>query len=221
MLNSLLLKFEPEELAALMKCSAPIAAETYRNVRSFCTEDARQAPALFAYCGTVFKAAAPGSFTEDEVSYAQAHLRILSGLYGVLCPLDLISPYRLEMKTMLEIPDNGKLSAFWKTRIAPVLSAEDSLSKKDSVIINLASGEYSRVVDKRLIGRRIINFHFKERTETGLKTVGMYVKTARGQMIRRIITEQLAKPELLKNGDTGGYGFDPQLSSEYDWVFTR
>jgi len=149
------------------------------------------------------------------------HLRILSGLYGMLKPFDLISPYSLEMKTPLNLPENKSLSAYWKKRVSDELEREEALSEKNTIILNLSSAEYSKAVSEKLTGRKIISFQFKELKTDKLTTVGMYAKTARGKMIKKIIRNRTTDPETLKSGETAGYSYNAKFSSDSNWVFIR
>lgn len=214
MLNYHLQSFSREELASLMGISPALADQTYGEIREFTTKTARKKPAIFAYAGTVFKTLNPGSFTGPQLQFAQKHLRILSGYYGILTPFSEISPYRLEMKTPLNLPENTSLISFWKLKVGDYLQNE-------SLILNLASKEYSSVLDKRAFKGKLVTFSFKELNGNKLKTVGMYAKTARGLMLRRILMEGIVDLRKLQRGKTGGYLYNKNLSTENDWVFTR
>ncbi len=207
MLNDLLQKYNREELASLMGISPALADHTYRNIQDFINGASPGKPAIFAYSGTVFKALNPGSFTGPQLQFAQKHLRILSGLYGILTPFSEISPYRLEMKTSLDLLDNISLTSLWRPRVGEYLKAEPT-------ILNLASGEYSAVIDKRRFKGGLITFYFKE-----LK--GNKLKTVRGLMLRRILMDMIVDLRILQQGETGGYRYNKNLSSDTDWVFTR
>jgi len=220
-LNALLRGYDREALASLMKISPALTDRTFREIRAFGEPGAGRRPALYAYSGTVFQALGADSLRAGDLEYARRHLRILSGLYGCLGPLDGVESYRLEMKTALPNPEGANLSHFWKSRIARTLAADEALSDPAAPVLNLASGEYMRAVDRKVLNRRMITFHFKERAGEGLRTVGMYAKTARGRMVRRILEERVSDPRALQAGDTGGYRYDPACSSENDWVFVR
>lgn len=220
-LSGLLKQLSSSDLQKLMKISPSIALEAAENISRFGSGEAASGPALYSYSGTVFKALKSESLSPESLDYAGEHLRILSGLYGLLKPMDLISPYRLEMKTALDVPGGGHLASFWRSRITSALISEPVLISPDSVVVNLASNEYSRVIDRAVLGRRVINLYFKEQAGNSLKTVGMYAKTARGLMLRRILVERSREPEMLKEGETGGYCYNQSFSSTDDWVFTR
>jgi len=141
---------------------------------------------------------------------------MLSGLYGVLRPLDLIQPYRLEMGTQLRNPRGKNLYEFWGSRISEILNNDEA-----DVIINLASNEYFKGIDKSTLNARIIDIVFKENKNNKLKVIGIYAKRARGLMIRYMIDNRIEAPELLKQFNTEGYQFSEELSSDSSFVFTR
>ncbi len=213
-LNYHLQGFSREELTSLMGISPALADQTYREIREFSTGTAGKKPAIFAYSGTVFKTLNPGSFAGPQLRFAQKHLRILSGYYGILTPFSKISPYRLEMKTPLNLPEDKSLTSFWKLKVSDYL-------KNESSILNLASGEYSSILDKRAFKGKFVTFFFKELNGDKLKTIGMYAKIARGLMLRRILMERIVDLRILQQGKTGGYLYNENLSTENDWVFTR
>ena len=215
LLNGQLKKLTGNELAMLMKISPKIAEQTRRHIHDFSSKSQKRASAFFAYSGTVFQSLDPFSLSANDLQFAEEHVRILSGIYGVLRPNDQISPYRLEMKTPLKNPAGSNLYAFWKGRIY------QSLLSGDGPIINLASTEYFKALDYKKIASPVISLQFKERKAGKIQTVGMYSKIARGLMARRIIVEQVSDPLLLQRGDTGGYFFSSELSSEGNWVFVR
>lgn len=214
-LNNLLKLMDKDELMDLMKISSKIADQTFKNIISFSGKESTMRSALFAYSGTVFQSINAQTFKKEDLNFACKHLRILSGIYGVLNPTDRVSPYRLEMKTPLSNPNGDGLYHFWKPRIA------DNLQKENSQIINLASSEYFKVVDTHKLTNPVISFHFKERKDGKHRTVGMYSKVARGLMARRIVIDRITDPLALQSGETGGYFYDSDLSSDNDWVFVR
>ena len=220
-LNLLLKKFDQVGLAALMKISSDLADQTFERIQDFGSPQAPRRPAGLAYSGTVFQALDPGSFTVDQLEFAQRQLLILSGMYGVLRPLDHIVPYRLEMKTPLVLPGDERLNSFWKPRITEYLKSRLTIDGDESIILNLSSGEYSRVLDQKAFRGRVLNIHFKEKQNGKLRTVGMYAKTARGLMARRIIAQKIINPEALQKGSTGGYRYTSNLSNSTDWIFVR
>lgn len=210
--------YDETGLAGLMKISPAIAEDTAKSIRSFNKAGNPARAALFTYSGTVFSTMNPYSLGKAELIWADEHLRILSGLYGLLKPMDEIQPYRLEMKTGLSLPEGKTLTSFWKDRIMDALP-------EGGIIINLASGEYSRALDRTKLKDRMVNFSFKEISihpgGESPRTVGMYAKTARGIMLKRILEEKTENPEKLCIGETGGYRYSPEYSKEKDWVFVR
>jgi cytoplasmic iron level regulating protein YaaA (DUF328/UPF0246 family) len=213
-LNGLLQKYGPEDLVSLMGISRKLADKSFRDIQRFSSGDAPIKPAIFAYSGTVFKALDPETLSAEQILFAHKHLRILSGRYGILSPLTGISPYRLEMKTPLNLPDGRSLTSIWKPLISRYL-------RNESLILNLASGEYSAVIDRKNLKGQVITIHFREKEGEKLRTVGMYAKTARGLMLRRILKEMITDLRILQEGETAGYRYDGNLSGESDWVFTR
>ncbi len=220
-LNSRLAEYDTEGIRKLMSVSSTLAQKTAADINRFSTSDTPVRPAIFTYSGTVFGALDPYSLTESEMKWARQHLRILSGLYGYVRPTDGISPYRLEMKCPLPLDGGESLASFWKPRIGASLDGSDSAEQRP--ILNLASAEYSKVLDRKALSHRIINFSFKDQDGSvgKLRTVGMYAKVARGLMLRRILREQPGNPEGLQKGSTGGYRFSQDHSSGQDWVFVR
>ena len=214
-LNNELKKLNRETLIDLMKVSDKIADTTFQHINNFNVPSAKRRSALFAYSGTVYQSLNANSFATDDLLYARKHVRILSGLYGVLNPSDMINPYRLEMKMPLKNPDGDNLYHFWKPRLF------ESLMKENGPIINLASTEYLKAVDKKKLNQQLISFQFKERDGEKVRTVGMYSKVVRGLMARKIITEKITDPFQLQKDEVGGYVYDHKLSTESDWVFAR
>lgn len=201
-----------------MKMSDALADQTYETVRAF--EHHSGKPALFTYSGTSFQALDTSILDKESLSFASERLSILSGMYGLLCPMDLISPYRLEMKTNLPLDGAKNLTTFWKPLITENLS-EKIRKHGDQTIINLASGEYSKTIDKINLNCQVINFHFKDKSSSGFRTVGMYAKTARGKMLQRILSEKILNPDVLKETPTYDYEFRNDMSDDDNWVFTR
>lgn len=220
-LNKLLGKFNTDNLAVLMKTSPKLTEQTRADICRFTSPSTAARPSILAYSGTVFQTLDARSLTADQLRFAQKQVMILSGLYGVLHPLNEIRPYRLEMKTVIKLPGGETLTSFWKSRISEYLRMKLKNGSGTPLIVNLSSSEYSKVLDKTVFKDHLINFHFRENSDGILRTVGMYAKTARGLMARRILTEKTEDPETLKKGLTGGYRFDRKISSEKDWFFVR
>lgn len=161
-----------------------------------------------------------GTMSGDDLRWAQSHLRILSGLYGVLRPLDGIQPYRLEMGSRLKNPRGKNLYAFWGDRIAKQLN-DDAAEAGIDTLINCASQEYFGAVDLDALNLRVITPVFMEMKNGQPKIVSFYAKKARGSMARFIIENRLSDPAAIKEFDTGGYAFDPDLTEGDNWVFLR
>ena len=215
-------KFSKNELAKLMDINPDLASLNYERYlqwkKPFTPENAKQALAVFK--GQVFIGLEAKSLTNDELLFAQNHLRILSGLYGILRPLDLMQPYRLEMGTPLENNRGENLYAFWGTKITDFINNELSKQKK-KVLINLASNEYYKSVQSKKIDGEIITPVFKEAKGNSFKVIAVYAKTARGLMSRFILKNKIEDPEQIKAFDSEGYLFNKDLSSAKEWVFTR
>jgi len=210
-------KLSVTELKNLMKISEDLAILNQKRFQSFSNkpEDYETKQAALAFSGDTYTGLDAGSLTSQELSYAQEHLRILSGLYGVLRPLDRIQPYRLEMGRKIATNSGNTLYAYWGDRIGNEL---DLVS--DGAVINLASNEYFKAVGKNMKSR-IITPSFKEDRSGELKMIGFFAKKARGAMARFMIKNNVQKPEDLKNFNTDGYNFQPELSDNDNWIFTR
>ena len=159
-------------------------------------------------------------FSEADFDYAQTHLRMLSGLYGLLRPLDLMMPYRLEMGTKLANPRGKDLYAFWGTRISEWLN-EALAAQGDDVLLNLASNEYFSAIKKSALNARIINTEFKDLKNGQHKIISFYAKKARGMMSRFVIKERINTPEQLKQFDAQGYYYSAEQSKPDSLVFLR
>jgi cytoplasmic iron level regulating protein YaaA (DUF328/UPF0246 family) len=216
-------EFPPAQLGGLMGVSDKLAALVFEYFRAW---DDKPQPeggkqAIFAYQGDVYAGLDAESLLQADVAHAQDHVRILSGLYGVLRPLDLIQPYRLEMGTLLKTGRGKDLYAFWGDRITSEL--ESTLeAHSERVIVNLASNEYSKAVDFKKLGARVVSPAFKDKKDGKFRFMQFFGKKARGQMARYIIQKRLKKPDSLKKSyHVDGYRFNADLSSADDWVFTR
>jgi cytoplasmic iron level regulating protein YaaA (DUF328/UPF0246 family) len=220
-------KLSRPKLAELMNISEKLATENHRRFQDwqipFTPENARAA--LFAFKGDVYTGFELDEYKARDFDYAQKHLRILSGLYGLLRPLDLIQPYRLEMGTRLKVGRSTDLYAFWDTLIADALNA--ALAKSETsksatpTLVNLASNEYFASVKKDRVDGRVITPSFKDLKNGKYKFLSFFAKKARGMMADYMIRERISDPEDLKNFDREGYTFNAELSKGDDWVFTR
>jgi len=211
-----------EELGELMKISPKLAELNARRYRywhtPFALENAKQA--LFAFRGDVYAALDADSLSESDVAFAQDHLRILSGLYGLLRPLDLMQAYRLEMGTRLANVHGRDLYAFWGNTITDALNqalSEDA----EHTLINLASNEYSKAVQPSHLTGRMINVQFREQKDDGYKIIGIHAKKARGLMSRFVIQNRIDVLEDIKQFELAGYGYRADMSTASDWVFAR
>jgi cytoplasmic iron level regulating protein YaaA (DUF328/UPF0246 family) len=209
-------KLGRRRLAALMHISDPLAELNAGRFRGFAEAPAR--PALYAFAGGVYAGFEVHSLEAEAVRFAQDHLRILSGLYGLLRPLDSIRPYRLEMGTRWAPGRRKDLYAYWQDRVARAL-AEDV---DDGIVINLASKEYFRAVEGHLPDAlRVIEIDFREEGPDGLRFNTFAAKRARGMFARYLCQHRLADPEALKGFDSDGYRFDPEHSERDRWRFSR
>jgi cytoplasmic iron level regulating protein YaaA (DUF328/UPF0246 family) len=212
----------PAKIGSLMKISDKLAglnADRYAGWHTpFDTNNAKQA--LLAFNGDVYTGLNASSFSQDDFDYAQQHLRILSGLYGVLRPLDLMQAYRLEMGTKLDIGDNKNLYQFWGERISNKLN-EAINTQGDNVLVNLASNEYFKAVKPKSVNAEIYTPVFQDCKNGQYKVISFYAKKARGMMARYILKNQLTEVSQLQKFDTAGYQFSPQKSKGNELVFTR
>lgn len=210
------------QLADLMGISEKLADLNYTRYRDwqlpFTDDNARAA--LLAFKGDVYTGFELGSYSKSDFQFAQKHLRILSGLYGVLRPLDLMQPYRLEMGTQLKNPRGKNLYAFWGDKITRNLKAALTKSGSD-VLVNLASNEYFSAVDAESLSSRIVTPQFKDLKNGTYKFMSYYGKKARGMMCEFIVRNRVTDPTGLKKFKMEGYRYNAKLSSGDDWVFTR
>lgn len=211
-----------DDLKKLMKVSDKIAELNVGRFRSFKApfnlKNAKQA--VLAFRGDVYTGLDADSFDESDIEFAQKHLRILSGLYGMLKPLDLMQPYRLEMGTKLQNKQGKNLYEFWADKITHRIN-EDLKESDNEYIINLASKEYFKSVKPKLLNGKIIDVNFKEDKNGTYKIVAFFAKKARGMMCHYAIKNKLTDPEHLKGFDYDNYVYNEDLSSEKELIFTR
>ncbi len=219
-LNEILRQKSPNELSELMNISEKLGELNWQRNQEwqlpFTMENAKQAVYLFN--GDAYVGLDAHSISDDKIAFLQKTLLILSGQYGILKPLDLIQPYRLEMGTKLAFKDFKNLYDFWGNKIT------ESINKKlgiNDYLVNLASNEYFKVLDKKALKPTIITPVFKDFKNGKLKVISFFAKKARGAMVRFMVDNQITEIEELKNFNTYGYLFDAKLSSEKEWVFTR
>lgn len=221
-LIKVLAKYSPKKLTELMKVSDAIADLNVQRYADWGIEhsfkDAKQAALTFT--GEVYNGLNAASFTAKDTAFAQDHLRILSGLYGVLKPMDLIHAYRLEMGTRLKVGKNNNLYEFWKAIVAKEIN-EVLKAQGDDVIVNLASNEYFKAIDKKQLNANVIVPVFKDFKNGDYKTIMVYAKRARGMMASFIIKNQLQHTADLIAFDTDGYCFNQAASTPNEIVFYR
>jgi len=209
-----------KKLAELMNLSDDLAImniERHQNWHlPFSVDNAD--PAIFAFNGEVYRGLDAKSLSNNDLKYANNHLRILSGLYGVLRPLDLIQPYRLEMGTKLKYYRNNNLYQFWGNEITDDLNEDLDVGK---YLINLASNEYFKAVNTKKLNGSVITPVFKDFSNGQYKSLMTYSKHARGEMSRYIIQERIEDPELLKSFNGMGYCYSPEMSAKLQMVFIR
>lgn len=212
----------PQEIASLMSISDPLAALNAARyqawTRKFTERNAR--PAAFAFNGDVYDGLRARELKPADLEWAQQHVRMLSGLYGVLRPLDLMQPYRLEMGTALKVGTAANLYQYWGGRIAEHLNAELA-ADKTPVVVNLASQEYFRSVDRKVLKARVVECVFEEWKPAGWKVVSFSAKKARGLMARYAIMKRVETPRKLEQFNLEGYAFDPAASQPERLVFRR
>jgi len=209
-----------KKLSELMKISEDLATLNYNRNQTwetpFTKENAKQA--IYSFTGAVFMGIDVNSLEEEKIPLLQDRLRILSGLYGLLKPLDLIQPYRLEMGTKLKVGSSENLYKFWNNKLVDSLNKE---LKDDELLVNLASTEYFKALPKKVLKVPMITPVFKDFKNGQYKIVMTYAKKARGLMVRYIIDNDVNTIEDLKGFDSDMYRFSEEMSSENDLVFTR
>ncbi|MCK2149896.1 peroxide stress protein YaaA [Marinobacter alexandrii] len=214
-------ELEPHQVSNLMSISEKLGqlnAERFQNWHTpFNLDNARQA--ALAFKGDVYTGLAAESFSEDDFAFAQKHLRMLSGLYGLLRPLDLMQPYRLEMGTKFENSRGKDLYAFWGSILTDELNR--LLAADDGVLVNLASNEYFKSVKKKELTARLITPQFKDWKNGQYKMISFYAKKARGLMCRFAIENRITQADDLKGFNLDGYYFSEEQSEGDNWVFLR
>lgn len=213
------------ELAEMMKINTKLAeenAERYFHWKTpFTPENSKQA--VFAYNGEVYRGLDASSLSNDEIHYLQNHLRMMTGLYGTLRPLDLIQPYRLEVKTKFVTESGEDLYSFWKPRVTKEIAKALKASDNPKVIANLASTEYTKMIDWKKLNAQVVEFDFLQyyADTDRYKPIVIYLKKARGLMARYIAQNHISNPEDLKGFSSEGYWYSEELSSEDKMVFVR
>jgi cytoplasmic iron level regulating protein YaaA (DUF328/UPF0246 family) len=213
-------KLRRSDLKRLMNISDELAALNHARFQAFDPACDDGVQAAFAFNGDVYQGLQARTLDRAGLAWAQHHLRILSGLYGVLRPLDAIRPYRLEMGVRLKTRRGPDLYRFWKVQIAAHLNAAMA-GQKDPTLVNLASQEYFGAVDREALRVPVVACHFREDKDGESRIISFYAKKARGLMARYAIDHRLDRADQLKDFDESGYRFDPALSSDQDWTFRR
>ena len=215
-------KLSPADIANLMDLSDPLARLNFNRYADwslpFTPENAKQA--VLAFDGDVYDGLAAKTLSADDLDFAQQHVRILSGLYGILKPLDLIQPYRLEMGTRFANKAGKDLYAFWGEQLLNAINAELAEMSRP-VVVNLASEEYFKAAVGRKINGEVIQPVFEDWKNGKYKIISFYAKRARGLMTRYVLDKRLSEPEGLKEFDYDGYAFVPEVSDAKSWVFRR
>jgi cytoplasmic iron level regulating protein YaaA (DUF328/UPF0246 family) len=204
----------------MMKISDDLARLNRERFQAFDADTPGEKQAAFAFNGEVYRGLEADSLSDADLDYAQDHLRILSGMYGALRPLDAIHPYRLEMGRKLHTRRGENLYDFWGDRIAKELNNLQE-SKDEPVVLNLASNEYFKSVDRKKLKARVITANFKEEKDGQLRALMVFAKKARGMMARWVIQNRVEDPAELCKFDLGGYRFEADGSSEDELLFTR
>lgn len=209
-------------LGKLMNVSEKIAAENHERYQAFSPDfpPERSRQAVMAFMGDVYAGLDAHTLTSRDLDYAQTHLRILSGLYGLLRPLDLMQPYRLEMGTRLPNPRGRDLYAFWGNRLAEALN-EQAAAIRTRTLVNLASNEYFQSVPSDALDLDVVSPVFKDLNKGEYKVLSFFAKKARGAMARYVIETRPKKAADLEGFDTDGYAYNPDLSTPERPVFTR
>lgn len=214
----------PADLKRLMDISDALAELNHARFQGFepgaYRRDDNAKPAVLAFSGDTYIGLDAPTLAAEDLAWAQDRLRILSGLYGALRPLDLMQPYRLEMGTKLDNPRGKDLYAFWKGIVGPAL--DDAVAgHKHPVIINLASTEYFKAAEEKRLKHTVITPVFKDEKDGKARVVSFMAKRARGMMARFMVVNRLEDPEDLKGFTSGGYSFRPEQSDATTWVFQR
>lgn len=215
-------RYSPEKLSGLMGISDKLAAFNVARYRDFhlpfTAANAKQA--LMAFKGDVYEGIDVESYSKADFTFAQKHVRILSGLYGLLRPLDLIQPYRLEMGIRLPNPRGKDIYSFWGERITLAIN-EALAAQKDKLLINLASEEYFKAIKPAALKGEVLHIVFKEHHKGNLKIIAIFAKKARGRMASFMVKNRITKAEGLKDFCEDGYGFEAKLSHDRCFTFVR
>lgn len=222
-LIDILKQLNSDEISTLMKTSKEISDLNYERYQTFFDNNLKEHMALLYINGEAYKGIDASTLNADDLNFAQNNLRILSGLYGVIKPLDMIKEYRLEMGTKLANNLGKDLYAYWKEKLTNILLDELHNTSGDKVLLNISSDEYSKSINLKSINKiyPVINISFKENKNGSFKVVGMYAKKARGQFVRYILQNKIEHLEETKGFNIDGYSFNEELSNENNFIFTR
>ena len=219
-LIAVLRDYSPAQISELMDLSDALASLNVGRYAHWQQDHAEARPAVMSFNGDVYTGLDAPSIDAEGIKYAQRHVRILSGLYGLLRPLDRMHPYRLEMGTKLANPRGKDLYAFWGETITQALNRQ-LVESKSSALINLASTEYFKSVKPKLLDAPVIEPVFQDWKNGKYKIISFFAKRARGMMARYATEHAITDPEQLKAFDVDGYAFEPNASGEREWVFRR
>jgi len=214
-------QFKRNELAVILKTSDKLTNATLEKLKSFATPFSLEnsCQAIFTFQGDAYSAIRAEEYSDEQIEHAQGCLNILSGLYGILRPLDLMQPYRLEMGTRINIGSSENLYKFWTEEITERMNKR--LETGERKVVNLASTEYSKVLKKKSLRGELVTIVFKQPSKKGLKTIPIHSKRARGLMIHYTITNKIDKSEDLKEFNLDGYAYQPDESSSDSWLFVK
>ena len=219
-LNSILKRKSPKDLSELMGVSSKIADLNYERNNNwslpFTKKNARQS--VYAFSGDVYRGLDAYSINDDKIDFMQSTVRIISGLYGLIKPLDLIQPYRLEMGTKLSFDSNKNLYDYWREKITNQLNLE---LYENEPVLNLASNEYFKAIDSKVLKSGVYSANFKQFKDGNYKTIAIFSKKARGMMTRYIIDNNITDISALKSFNYDGYIYHENLSSENELIFSR
>ncbi len=213
-------KLTKPDLRRMMSISADLAALNRERFQAFDAEAETGEPAVLTFAGDVYQGLEARTLNTAALDWAQGHVRILSGMYGLLRPLDRIQPYRLEMGLRMKTRRGASLYDFWDDRISNQLNA-DADGMADPTLVNLASQEYFGAVDAKALKLPLVHIHFRETKDGEAKVISFFAKKARGAMARYAIDERIERAEDLKAFDRDGYRFDAAASTAAEWVFSR
>jgi cytoplasmic iron level regulating protein YaaA (DUF328/UPF0246 family) len=211
-----------QELSQLMKTSERLTESTYQLIHNFShpfsPDNAKQS--IFTFQGAAYNAIQADLYTNEQLRHAQQHLIILSGFYGILRPLDLMQPYRLEMGCSRAVGKAANLYQFWQKQVTESIN-QSVTESSDKVLVNLASKEYSKVVDKKRLQGEMVTITFKQLHKGQFRTIPIHAKKARGLMIHYVISERIDHAAKLKEFNLDGYCFSKEDSTATEWLFLK